>query len=104
MNAEADAVAYAKAVGDYADAIDGIFGNTEFRGNKRRIIRGMEAREFETVDLEIHFDPGTHNYDEIQILEKVEEGSGDSLDSTNAGGGADDDDDPPFDEESILID
>ena len=100
MNAEADAVAYAKAIGDYADAIDGIFGNTEFRGNKRRIIRGMEAREFETIDIEIHFDPGTHNYDEIKVLDKVGDGDGQSLDSTNSG----DDDEPFYDEETILID
>jgi len=105
MNAEADAVAYAKAIGDYADAIDGIFGNTEFQGNKRRIIRGMEAREFQTVDLEINFDPGTHNYGEIKLLDKVEEGSGQSLDSTGGSGDSDDQgDDPFYDEESILID
>jgi len=103
MNAEADAVAYAKAIGDYADAIDGIFGNTEFQGNKRRIIRGMEAREFKTVDLEIHFDPGTHNYDEIKVLDKVEEGSGKSFDNTNDGTD-DQGDDPFYDEDSILID
>lgn len=102
MNAEADAVAYAKAIGDYADAIDGIFGNTEFRGNGRRILRGMEAREFKTIDLEIHFDPGTHNYGEIKVLDKVEEGDGQSLDST--GPDDDDDDEPFYDEESILID
>jgi len=105
MNAEADAVAYAKAIGDYADSIDGIFGNTEFRGNKRRIIRGMEAREFQTVDLEINFDPGTHNYGEIKVLDKVEEGDGKSLDSTNDGNdGLDDDDEPFYDEDNITID
>ena len=105
MNAEADAVAYAKAIGDYADAIDGIFGNTEFRGNGRRILRGMEAREFQTIDIEIHVDPGTHNYGEIKVLDKVEEGDGQSLDSTNSGDDGDNgDDDPFFDEENILID
>jgi replicative DNA helicase len=103
MNAEADAVAYAKAIGDYADAIDGIFGNTEFRGNGRRILRGMEAREFKTIDLEIHFDPGTHNYGEIKVLEKGDDGPSQSLDSTGSDDD-DDDDDPFYDEESILID
>ena len=102
MNAEADAVAYAKAIGDYADSIDGIFGNTEFRGNKRRILRGMEAREFQTVDLEIHFDPGTHEYGEIKVLDRSDEDQG----FNNVNGGDDDqeDDDSFYDEETILID
>lgn len=103
MNAEADAVAYAKAIGDYADAIDGIFGNTEFKGNNRRILRGMEAREFRTVDLEIHFNPGTHEYGEIKVLDKVEEGDGQSLDSTNDGSDGLDEE-PFYDEDTILID
>jgi intein/homing endonuclease len=103
MNAEADAVAYAKAIGDYADAIDGIFGNTEFQGNNRRILRGMEAREYKTVDLEIHFNPGTHEYGEIKVLDSVEEGTGQSLDSSNDGGSGIDEE-PFYDSETILID
>jgi intein/homing endonuclease len=82
LNAEADAISFAKAVGDFADSIDGIFGNDKFRGSNKRILRGMEAREFVTVDLEINFDPVTHNYSEIRVLDKVEEGDGKSLDTT----------------------
>lgn len=104
LNAEADAVAYAKAIGDYADAIDGIFGNDKFRESKRRILRGMEAREYQTIDLEIEFDPGAHLYGEIRVLDKVEEGDGKSLDSTG-----DDDKDHGggesfYDEDTITID
>lgn len=102
MNAEADAVAYAKAIGDYADAIDGIFGNTEFRGNARRIIRGMEAREFQTVDLEINFNPGNHDYSEIKVLTR--DANDENLDSTGDGDDDDADDDPFYNEDSILID
>jgi replicative DNA helicase len=104
LNAEADAVAYAKAIGDYADAIDGIFGNDKFRDAKRRILRGMEAREYQTVDLEIEFDPGLHKYGELRVLDKVEEGDGKSLDSTgdddsgSEGGGL------SYDEDTIVID
>lgn len=102
MNAEADAVAYAKAIGDYADAIDGIFGNTEFRGNNRRILRGMEAREFKTVDLEINFDPGTHDYSEIRVMDKSvseeDPGMGDGAEETGF------DDEPFYDEDTIVID
>lgn len=106
MNAEADAVAYAKAIGDYADAIDGIFGNTEFRGNNRRIIRGMEAREFRTVDLEIHFNPGTQEYGEIKVLDRVEDSSGDLgvADDKGDSGPESDNDDPFYDEDTITID
>ena len=64
----------------------------------------MEAREFKTVDLEINFDPGTQNYDEIKVIDQVEEGSGKSFDSTNDGTEGDQDDDRFYDEDSILID
>jgi hypothetical protein len=106
LNAEADAVAYAKAVGDYADAIDGIFGNDKFRDSARRILRGMEAREFKTVDLEIAFNPGTHEYGEIRVLDKVEDGDGKSLDSTgdeDSDSGSDGGGDSFYDEDTILI-
>jgi len=73
LDAEADAVAYAKAIGDYADSIDGLFGNDQFRDQKKRILRGMEAREFVTVDLEINFDPGVHDYSEIRVVDSAED-------------------------------
>lgn len=104
LNAEADAVAYAKAIGDYADAIDGIFGNDKFRESKRRILRGMEAREYQTVDLEIEFDPGAHKYGELRVLDKVEEGDGKSLDSTGDDDKGDSGDGPSYNEDSILLD
>lgn len=102
LSAEADAVAYAKAIGDYADAIDGIFGNDNYKEAKRRILRGMEAREYKTIDLEIEFDPGLHKYGELRVLDKVEEGDGKSLDST----GDEDSGDTglSYDEDTIVID
>lgn len=104
MNAEADAVAYAKAIGDYADAIDGIFGNTEFQGNNRRILRGMEAREYQTVDLEINFNPGTHEYGEVRVMPRGDDGASDSSSDEPTGMGGDIDEEPFYDEETILID
>lgn len=97
LNAEADAVAYAKSIGDYADAIDGLFGNDKFRDSKRRILRGMEAREFVTVDIEINFDPQLHDYSEIRVLDSDD---GDSGGFENA----DDDDDSldSYDGELVL--
>jgi hypothetical protein len=67
LNAEADAVAYAKAIGDYADAIDGLFGSDDFKEQGRRILRGMEAREFVTIDLDINFNPKTQDYSQIGV-------------------------------------
>lgn len=67
LNAEADAVAYAKSIGDYADAIDGLFGSDDFKEQGRRVLRGMEAREFITVDLDINFNPKTQDYSEIGV-------------------------------------
>lgn len=104
LNAEADAVAYAKAIGDYADAIDGIFGNDKHRDVKQRILRGMEAREFQTIDLVIDFDPKAHKYGEIRVLDKVEEGDGKSLDSTNDGDEDGNSGRDSIDEDSLLLD
>ncbi len=65
----------------------------------------MEAREFKTVDLEIEFDPGTHKYGEIRVLDRVEEGVSQSLGSADD---SDEDADPSggnsfYDEDTILI-
>lgn len=99
LNAEADAVSFAKAIGDFADSIDGIFGNDKFRDSNKRILRGMEAREFRTIDLEINFNPATHDYSEIRVLDKVEEGDGKSLDDAGDGGDAGD-----VDPDSMFLD
>jgi intein/homing endonuclease len=99
LNAEADAISFAKAIGDFADSIDGIFGNDKYRDDGKRILRGMEAREFRTIDLEIAFDPSTHNYSEIRVLDKVEEGDGKSLDDAGGGG-----DGSAFDPDELTFD
>lgn len=99
LNAEADAVSYAKAIGDYADAIDGLFGNDKFRDSNRRILRGMEGRDFVTIDLEIAFNPTTHDYSEIRVLDKVEEGDGKALDDTGDSGES-----PGYSEDEITFD
>lgn len=80
-NADADAAAYAKALGDYADAVLGIFVPPE--NPDTRILRGMEAREYQPLDLRINFDLKTMNFDEIEVI--IEE----SPDSTVQQGGGD---------------
>lgn len=101
LNAEADAVAYGKSIGDWCDAMDGLFGNDKFRDNGRRILRGMEARDFRTIDLEINFNPSTQDYSEIKVLDRGDSG-------LDGGGDSDDDDDddspPSYTEDMITLD
>lgn len=68
LNADADDAAYAKAIGDWADAMRGIFMNDEYEKNKRRVFRAMESREFQGVDMVIHFNLDNMNFDEDHVL------------------------------------
>ena len=69
LNADADDAAYAKAIGDWADAMRGAFMNDAYEKNKRRVFRAMESREFQGVDLVIHFDLDRMNFAEERVLE-----------------------------------
>jgi hypothetical protein len=68
LNADADDAAYAKAIGDWADAMRGVFMNDEYEKNKRRVFRAMESREFQGVDMVIHFNLDNMNFDEDHVL------------------------------------
>ena len=68
LEADADDAAYAKAIGDWADAMRGAFMNPEYEKEKKRVYRAMESREFRGVDLMIHFDLDTMNFNEIKIM------------------------------------
>jgi hypothetical protein len=75
LNADADDAAYAKAIGDWADAMRGLFMNPAYEKNKKRVFRAMESREFQGVDLVINFDLDTMNFKEDHVItgEKDEE-------------------------------
>lgn len=104
LNAEADAVAYAKSIGNYADSIDGLFGNDKFRDSRKRILRGMEARDFITVDLEINFDPGTQDYSEIKVIDKKDDGSDSGDESSESDDPGDPGSAPGYSEAEITLD
>jgi len=68
LDGEADSAAYAKAIGDYADTVDGLFADTTFLAQKQRVMRGMKGRDFEPIDLLINFNMSTQDYSEIKVL------------------------------------
>lgn len=68
VDADTDDAAYAKAIGDYADASRGLFGTIQHVEEQRRVWRGLESREFKPVDLLINFNMNTMDFSEIQEL------------------------------------
>jgi replicative DNA helicase len=68
---DSDSAAFAKAIGDWADAVRGVFGDRDYIKNKQRAFRGMETREFEPLDILMHFNLNTMNFDEIKVLDPV---------------------------------
>jgi hypothetical protein len=73
MDADSDAAAYAKAIGDYADACYGIFADDMFRAAEKRLLRVMEAREFKPIDLQINFSQSRQDYSEIKVVTSKED-------------------------------
>jgi hypothetical protein len=70
LEADADDAAYAKAIGDYADAMRGLFMDDALEQNSQRLFRGMESREFQPVDLKINFDLAGMDFSEIEVIPK----------------------------------
>jgi hypothetical protein len=91
VEADTDDAAYAKAIGDYADASRGLFGSLDHLRDDRRIWRGLESREFKPVDLLINFNLKTMDFSEIQPLEAGQTGYAKDDDKDKD----DDDDDRP---------
>lgn len=94
LDADADAAAYAKAIGDYADACYGIFTDDMFKAEEKRVLRVMEAREFVPINLLINFSQTRQDYSEIKLLDKKD---------TDISKKADDDGDlPDFNEDDQI--
>lgn len=74
LDADADDAAYAKAIGDWADAMRGLFMNAEYEQKRRRVFRAMESREFQGVDLVINFNLENMDFSEVNIIGADEDG------------------------------
>lgn len=75
LSADTDDAAYAKAIGDYADASRGLFGSFEHHRDNRRLWRGMESREFKPAHLLINFNLSTMDFSEIKEIGEDSDGS-----------------------------
>jgi hypothetical protein len=87
LDADADDAAYAKAIGDYADAIRSIHMDQQIELNKQRIFRGKESREFVPVDIYMHFNLDCMNFDEIKVVQPGSSGSSDEAKFDDGSGG-----------------
>lgn len=70
LDADTDAAAFAKGIGDYADASYGFFCDDMLKQDSKRIFRVMDAREFVPLSLLINFSQERQDYSEIKVLEK----------------------------------
>lgn len=96
LDADADAAAYAKAIGDYADACYGIFTDDMFKADEKRVLRVMEAREFVPINLLINFSQSRQDYSEIKVLDKKDADVGKKDDTADDLPDFNDDDQIPF--------
>lgn len=80
LDAEAGDIGYAYEIAQNADVLIGMFQDNDLRASKRMLLRVMEHREGEDLNLLVNWDLDTMNFDEIGLME------GDDL-------GGDDDDD-----------
>jgi replicative DNA helicase len=90
LDADADDAAYAKAIGDWADAMRAAFMNSTYEKDKKRVFRALESREFQGVDLLINFNLDTMDFSEIKIMDAPDEEEG-----TDTGDDPHDDDHDP---------
>lgn len=72
LSADADELAYAKAIADYADSIYGIFADDSHKRGKQRTIRTMKGRDFLPIHWRINFDLERQDYSEIDIIDDEE--------------------------------
>lgn len=72
LMADSDDAMGAKAIGDYADATFGLFANTELKNGNKRLLRGMEAREFLPRGIKMWFDLDRMVFDQIEEAKVVE--------------------------------
>lgn len=68
MIADADELAYAKAIADYADAIYGVFADDAHKRGRQRTIRTLKGRDFLPIHWRINFDMENQDYSEIDVI------------------------------------
>jgi hypothetical protein len=68
LDADTDAAAFAKGIGDYADASYGLFMDDMLRAQEKRILSVMDARDFIPVRLQINFSLQKQLFSEIKVI------------------------------------
>jgi len=76
LEADADDAAYAKAIGDWADAMRGIFMDEEYERAGKRVFRAMESREFRGVDIQISFNLKSMDFKQLKLMDEDKKGEG----------------------------
>lgn len=65
LDFDSDDLAGSKAIGRSVSALLGLMATKEMKEDGRRVIKTLEARNFEGVNWSIYYDPDTMNFDEI---------------------------------------
>lgn len=72
LDADTDAAAFAKGIGDYADASYGLFMDEMMMAQEKRILSVMDARDFIPLRMEINFSLKKQNFSEIAVMKGKE--------------------------------
>lgn len=86
LEADADDAAYAKAIGDWADAMRGLFMSRGMEEDGFRMFTAMESREFRGVDFEIQFKLTTMNFGFHRFPPTTEDDKKEAAPATDASG------------------
>ena len=68
LKADSDDAAFAKSIGDYADAVRGLVMDAGMEEKKERVFLGMESREFKAASFLMRFDLDTMDFSELRDL------------------------------------
>lgn len=68
LDADTDAAAFAKGIGDYADASYGLFMDDMLKAQEKRILSVMDARDFIPIRLQINFSLQRQDFSEIKVI------------------------------------
>lgn len=86
LEADADDAAYAKAIGDWADAMRGLHMSRGMEEDGFRMFTAMESREFRGVDFEIQFKLTTMNFGFHRFPPTTEDDAKEAAPATDASG------------------
>lgn len=69
LTATTNELGYAKAIGQWADAVFAFFMDKQLRADNRRVMRTLAARDFVPVDILLNWNMDTMDFSELGVLD-----------------------------------